>query len=153
MFAGKWCSETGKVRCNLWSYIMLFCYTQGNNVRTCCERLWVNDQIGTHLHYIIFYYYYYYYHHHHRPLHVSSNSVLIIRRSNCTRINTASGKWPSGVQVEKFLLNLHAGRPPTECDDNRCCINTILTSWWSAQQCSKHVEAYNKCIIKQEFVH
>jgi len=35
-------------------------------------------------------------------LHVSSDSVLIIRRSNC--INTASGivfvdKWPSGVQV------------------------------------------------------
>jgi len=26
--------------------------------------------------------------------------------------------------------------------------NTILTSWWWAQQCSKHVEAYNKLIIK-----
>jgi len=31
--------------------------------------------------------------------------------------------------------------------------NTILTSWWWAQQCSKHVEKYNKLIIKQEFVH
>ena len=29
----------------------------------------------------------------------------------------------------------------------------ILTSWWWAQQCSKHVEAYNKLIIKQDFVH
>jgi len=26
--------------------------------------------------------------------------------------------------------------------------NTVLTSWWWAQQCSKHVEAYNKLIIK-----
>jgi len=31
--------------------------------------------------------------------------------------------------------------------------NTILTFWWWAQQCSKHVEAYNKLIIKQDFVH
>jgi len=31
--------------------------------------------------------------------------------------------------------------------------NTILTAWWWAQQCSKHVEAYNKLIIKQDFVH
>jgi len=27
--------------------------------------------------------------------------------------------------------------------------NTILTSWWWAQQCSKHVEEYNKLIIKR----
>ena len=27
--------------------------------------------------------------------------------------------------------------------------NTILTSWWWAQQCSKHVEACNKLIIKK----
>jgi len=31
--------------------------------------------------------------------------------------------------------------------------NTILTSWWWTQQCSKHVEGYNKLIIKHEFVH
>jgi len=29
--------------------------------------------------------------------------------------------------------------------------NTILTSWWGAQQCSKHVEAWNKLIVKQKF--
>jgi len=28
-----------------------------------------------------------------------------------------------------------------------------LTSWWWAQQCSKHIEEYNKLITKQEFVH
>jgi len=31
--------------------------------------------------------------------------------------------------------------------------NTILISWWWAQQCSKHVEACNKLIIKLDFVH
>ena len=31
--------------------------------------------------------------------------------------------------------------------------NTILTSWWWAQQSSKHVEAYNKLNIKQEVLH
>jgi hypothetical protein len=40
---------------------------------------------------------------------VSSNVVLIIRRSNCS--NTASGivtlcRWPSGMQVEQFILNI-----------------------------------------------
>ena len=38
---------------------------------------------------------------------------------NC--INTASGlvthcKWPSGMQVEQFMLDLHTGRPRTESD-------------------------------------
>jgi len=31
--------------------------------------------------------------------------------------------------------------------------NTVLTSQWWTQQHSKHVEEYNKLIIKQEFVH
>ena len=35
-------------------------------------------------------------------------------------------KWPSGAQVETELsLNLSTGRPLTENDDTRCCINTI----------------------------
>ena len=55
--------------------------------------------------------------------------MLIIRRSNC--INTASGivtvcKWPSGMQVEKELLDLRTGRPLTDSDYTRRCINTIL---------------------------
>jgi len=62
--------------------------------------LWVNDQLYAQLRYIIRLFY-------NNPLHVSSNSVLIIRRSNC--INTTSGivlylcKWPSGVRVELSL--------------------------------------------------
>ena len=48
--------------------------------------------------------------------------MLIVRGLNCT--DAASGivtlsKWPSGVQVERD------GRPLTESDDTRCCINTI----------------------------
>jgi len=61
-----------------------------------------NDQLDAQ----IFKYIYY------KPLHVnvSSNILLILRRSNC--INTASGivtvsKWPSGAQVEKELLLVH----------------------------------------------
>jgi len=53
---------------------------------------------------------------------------------------------------EVSSLNLCTGRPPTECDETRCCIiqfDLLMMSTW----CSKHVEAYNKLIIKQEFVH
>ena len=50
-------------------------------------------------------------------------------------------------------------RPPTEVHGTatyrmwwyQMLYNTILTSWWWAQQCSKRVEKYNKLIIKQEF--
>ena len=38
------------------------------------------------------------------------------------------------------------------CDDTRCCI----IQFWppdDEHMCSKHVEAYNKLIIKQDFVH
>jgi len=57
-----------------------------------------------------------------------SNVVLIIRRSNCT--NTAFGivtifKWPFDMQVEREPLNLHSGRPLTDSDYKRCCINKI----------------------------
>ena len=45
---------------------------------------------------------------------------------NC--INTASGivtlcKWLSDMQFEQDLLDLHTGRPLTEGDYTRCCIN------------------------------
>jgi len=82
------------------------------------------------------------------PLHVSSSIVLIIRRSKL--YCTASGiitlrRWPSGAHPR-------TGRPPTGCDDTRYCI-TQFDLLMMAQQYSKHVEEYNKLIIKQEFVH
>ena len=52
--------------------------------------------------------------------------MLIIRKLNC--IDATSGivtlsKWPSGAQ--QFPLNVCTGRPLTESDGTRCCINTI----------------------------
>jgi len=65
------------------------------------------------------------------PLHVSSTVVLIIRRSKL--YYTASGNvTPVG------------GRPVRGLRDDEHTMST---------QCSKHVEAYNKLIRKQEFVH
>ena len=58
-------------------------------IEICCEDLkflqevWVNKQLDAQLRFIKHFFYYY------NPLHVSGNSVLIIRRSNC--VNTISG--------------------------------------------------------------
>ena len=87
------------------------------------------------------------------------------------------------LREDQSSPNLCIGRPPAECDDARCCVtqfwpprgpvlsqpvhrtaacrvwwyqmlcDTILTSWWWAQLCSKHVQVYNKLIIKKELVH
>ena len=65
------------------------------------------------------------------PQHVSSSTLLILRRTNC--ITTAPGivalcKQPYGMQVESRLqsaLNLHTVRMFTEGDNTRGCSNTI----------------------------
>ena len=66
------------------------------------------------------------------PRHVSSNIMLIFRRTNC--ITTASGivtlcKRPYGMPVESELqsaLNLHTAWPFKESDNTRCCNNTTF---------------------------
>ena len=68
---------------------------------------------------------------HYTPQHVSSSTLLIIRRTNC--ITTASGivtlcKQPYSMRVESGLqsaLHPHTVRPFTESDNTRCCNNTI----------------------------
>jgi hypothetical protein len=65
------------------------------------------------------------------------NYVLVIRRSKLCY--TVSGivtlcRWLSGAQVERVLVGMH--------------FDLLMTN----KQCSKHVETYNKLIIKQEFV-
>jgi hypothetical protein len=75
--------------------------------------------------------YYTYY----NTLHVWSNILLILRRSNC--INTASGivtvsKWPFSAQVEKelqFFLNLCTEQSLTESDNTRYCINPFQSNF------------------------
>ena len=68
---------------------------------------------------------------HYDPQHVSSSTLLILRRTNC--IITASGivilcKQPCSMQVESGLqsaLNLHTVQLFTEDDDTRGYNNTI----------------------------
>ena len=68
---------------------------------------------------------------HYHPQHVSSSTLLILRRTNC--ITTASGivtlcKQPCSMQVESRLqsaLHLHTVRLFTEGDDTRGCGDTI----------------------------
>jgi len=64
---------------------------------------------------------------HYDPQHVSSSTLLILRRTNF--ITTASGivtlcKQPYSMQVESGL-NLHTVRLFTDSDDTRGCSNTI----------------------------
>ena len=64
---------------------------------------------------------------HYDPQHVSSSTLLILRRTNC--ITTASGivtlcKQPYSMQI-KSGINLHTVRLFTESDDTRGCSNTI----------------------------
>ena len=67
---------------------------------------------------------------HYTPQHVSSSTLLILRRTNC--ITTASGivtlcKQPYSMQVESGLqpaLHLHTVRLLTEGDDTRGCGDT-----------------------------
>ena len=68
---------------------------------------------------------------HYNPQHVSSSTLLILRRTNF--IITASGivtlcKRPYSMPVESRLqsaLNRHTVRPFTKSDDTRGCNNTI----------------------------
>ena len=68
---------------------------------------------------------------HYTPQHVSSSTLLILRRTKC--ITTASGivtlcKQPYSMRVESGLqsaLHLHTVRLLTEGDDTRSCGDTI----------------------------
>ena len=68
---------------------------------------------------------------HYAPQHVSSSTLLILRRTNC--ITTASGivtlrKQPYSMQVESGLqstLHLHTVRLFVKSNDTRGCGDTI----------------------------
>jgi len=65
---------------------------------------------------------------HHNPRHVSSNTMLIFRRSNC--ILTASGivtlrKQLFSAPVENGLQSAFNRCTEWQSDDTRCCNNTI----------------------------
>jgi len=80
------------------------------------------------------------------PLHVSSTMCASSGGQNCIIQHLVS----SHLQVSS--LNLCTGRPPIGVvipDAVQYNFDLLMMS----TQCSKHVEAYNKLIIKQEFVH
>jgi hypothetical protein len=79
----------------------------------------VKDQLDAQLRYIIRFFYYY------DPLHVSSNSVLIIRRSNC--INTASG----------IVFSVSAHRTATHCM-TQLCIKLVI-----------YPECHTRCTVRK----
>ena len=74
--------------------------------------------------------------------------VLIIRRSKlyCTAsgIITPVGGRPVSQPVHRTATY--------RCDDTRCCTIQFPTPD-DERMCSKHIEAFNKLIIKQDFVH
>ena len=80
-------------------------------------------------------------------LHVLSTIVLIIRRSKL--YYTASG-----IITPACGRPMHrcTGWPPT-CVTIPDAVKYNFDLLIMITQCSKHVEAYNKLIIKQEFVH
>ena len=99
----------------LWRSNLSIVPTQGMNI----HYILVGDQLDAHFFYIIRLF---------QSSTCSEQTRAHHQEVNC--INTASGiftlcKWPSGMQVEQFLLDLHTGRSVTENEYTRCCINTI----------------------------
>ena len=88
-------------------------------------QFFANDQLGQL--FCIFIYYKY--------LHVSSITVLIIRRSNC--INTSSGMIRSSLLTGIPSSHSHRLIIP---DDVLIQLNLLMMSTW----CSKHVEIWNE---------
>ena len=81
--------------------------------------------------------------------------VLIIRRSKL--YYTASGivthcRWPSGVhRLREDSLNLCTPDGHVQCVTIPDAVKYNFELLMMSTQCSKHVEAYNKLIIKQSF--
>ena len=57
-------------------------------------------------------------------------------------------RWPFRVQVGEEVSDLHMKRSPTQSDIYQILYWYNWFSWWWARGCSKHVENWNKCIVK-----
>jgi hypothetical protein len=53
-----------------------------------------------------------------------------------------------GMQVGKFLSDLHTRLSPTQSDTYQMLYWYSWFSWWWARGCSKHVENWNKHVVK-----
>jgi len=77
-------------------------------------------------------------------LHVSNDQVLIIRRVNC--INTTFGVCHS-MQVTVWYAGAYHTVTYIEWHQMSYWYNWL--SWWWAPGCSKHVENWNKYVVKE----
>jgi len=70
------------------------------------------------------------------PLHVSNTMYSPSGGKNCIIQHLVSSHSVGGRPVHRLRegsLNLCTGRPPTECDDTRCCIIQFLPP------CDEHI--------------
>ena len=79
------------------------------------------------------------------PCSSSGESVVSIRHL----VSVTLCRWPSSMQVGKFLPDLHTRRSPTQSDIYQMSYWYNWFSWWWARSCSKHVENWNKRIEKR----
>jgi len=87
------------------------------------------------------------------PLHVSSTMYSSSGVLNCIIQHLLSSHSVDGRPVHRFREDSKRpvnGTATYRCDDTRCCIIQFCPP---DDECSKHVEEYNKLIIKQDFVH
>jgi len=84
------------------------------------------------------------------PLHVSSTMCLSSGGENCIIQHLVSSHSVGGRPVH-IPFSTCAPDGHLQVWWYQMLYNTVLTSWWWTQQCSKHVQAYNKVIIKQDF--
>jgi hypothetical protein len=78
----------------------------------------------------------------------SGESIVSIQHLVCV----SQCRWPSGMQVGKFLPDLHTRRSPTQSDTNQMLYWYNWFSWWWARGCSKHIQNWNKHIEKEPCV-
>jgi len=87
------------------------------------------------------------------PLHVSSacaHHQEVKIALHCLWYHHHTYRWPSLAQVERVLSQPVHETATYRCDDTRGCI----MQFWppdDEHMCSKHVEAWNKLIVKQNF--
>jgi len=86
------------------------------------------------------------------PLHVSSTCAhhLEVKIALHSLWNHRTYMWESGAQVERGLSQPVRGKPTYRYDDTRGCV----MQFWppdDERMCSKHVEAWNKLTVKQNF--
>ena len=76
--------------------------------------------------------------------------VLIVRRAKIVLYSLwyhHTYRWPSHAQIERGLSQSAHGTATYRCDDTRDCIIQFCPPD-DEHMCSKHVEAWNKIIIK-----